>query len=75
MKANPGGSITARLAGRETIGYVVDRNRLDTSVAGLAADAGAELALRTELEAALRHDPADPGRGLGPGGPAPGRAV
>src|SRR5437773_2629308 len=43
------------LAGRDTIGYVVDRHRLDTFVAGLAADAGAELALRTELEGAERR--------------------
>ncbi|HMA35815.1 MAG TPA: NAD(P)/FAD-dependent oxidoreductase [Chloroflexia bacterium] len=46
------------LAGRQTIGYVVDRRRLDTFVAGLAADAGAELALRTELEGVSRVDPA-----------------
>ncbi|HUS17825.1 MAG TPA: NAD(P)/FAD-dependent oxidoreductase [Chloroflexia bacterium] len=42
-------------AGRETIGFVVDRRRLDTHVAGLAVEAGAELALRTELEAATRR--------------------
>lgn len=49
------------LAGRDTIGYVVDRRRLDTFVAGLATDAGAELALRTELENVERRgsDPAD----------------
>ncbi len=49
------------LAGRETIGLVVDRRRLDTYVAGLAADAGAELALRTELDGAERRgaDPSD----------------
>jgi digeranylgeranylglycerophospholipid reductase len=51
------------MAGRETIGCVVDRKRFDTFVAGLAAEAGAELALRTELEAALRRDPADPNGG------------
>jgi digeranylgeranylglycerophospholipid reductase len=49
------------LAGRDTIGYVVDRRRLDTYVAGLATDAGAELALRTELESVERRgsDPSD----------------
>jgi digeranylgeranylglycerophospholipid reductase len=51
------------IAGRETIGYVVDRKRLDTHVAGLAVEAGAELALRTELETALRVDPGDPESG------------
>src|SRR3954451_3907055 len=45
------------LAGREAIGCVVDRKRLDTFVAGLAAEAGAELALRTELEAATYLHP------------------
>src|SRR5205807_4370008 len=38
--------------------------RFDTAVAGLAAEAGAELALRTELEAATRDDPADGSRSL-----------
>ncbi len=51
------------IAGRDRIGYVVDRRRLDTYVAGLAAAAGAEVALRTELEAAQRIDPADPAAG------------
>src|SRR5690348_8105538 len=48
------------LAGRETIGCVVDRKRFDTAVAGLAAEAGAELALRTELEAATRINASSP---------------
>ena len=51
------------LADRETIGYVVDRKRFDLAVAGLAVEAGAELALRTGLETAERRDPADPGAG------------
>ncbi|MDQ2809047.1 MAG: NAD(P)/FAD-dependent oxidoreductase [Chloroflexota bacterium] len=51
------------IAGRDRIGFVVDRRRLDTYVAGLAAGAGAEVALRTELEAAQRVDPADPAAG------------
>jgi digeranylgeranylglycerophospholipid reductase len=45
------------LAGRESIGFVVDRRRLDTYVAGLATDAGAELALRTEVDAVERRGP------------------
>lgn len=49
------------LAGRDTIGFVVDRRRLDTYVAGLATDAGAELALRTEVDLVERRsaNPAD----------------
>src|SRR5262249_47448309 len=51
------------LAGRETIGFVLDRKRLDTAVTGLAAQDGAEVALRTEVENVTRNAAADPNAG------------
>lgn len=51
------------IAGRETLGYVVDRKRFDTALVGHAVEEGAELALRTAVETVTRVDPGDSGAG------------